>query len=975
MQIKQIFNRIVLIAVLMSMALPASAYRYEYASVKGDPMQSLIYTLPNGLKIYMSVNKDEPRIQTYIAVRVGGKNDPSETTGLAHYFEHLMFKGTEKFGTSDYAKEKPMLDEIERLFEVYRKTTDENQRKAIYRRIDSVSYEASKIAIPNEYDKLMTAIGAKGTNAYTSYDVTCYVENIPSNQIDNWARIQADRFENPVIRGFHTELETIYEEKNMSLTKDVRKLYESMWQSLTPRHPYGTQTVLGTQEHLKNPSITNVKNYHKQWYVPNNMAICVAGDFDPDNMVDIITKYFGHLKPNDNLPKLNRAKETEIKAPIFKEVLGPETEQVLIAWRTPGLSEKEAEVAEIMSQVLQNGKTGLLDLNVNQKQRVLGSFSGTYGQADYSAELLIGRPNEGQSLEEVKDILLAEVKNLREGNFNDDMLQAIINNFKLYQQQTIESNAGRADMFVQAFVNGTDWVDNVTAIERQSKLTKTDVINFANKYLRDDNYVVIYKRQGQDPNELKISKPELTPIEMNRDKSSAFLVEIQNSKVEPIEPLFVDYDKDVEKLSTKSGIPVLYKKNEANDLFSLTYVYDMGEYYNRSLDMASALMSFLGTDKMSAEDVKNEFYRLACEFDLTVNGTRSFVTLSGLSENMAEAVKLFESLMANAKPDQEAYNKLVARELKARNDAKANQNSNFGRLMQYAVYGKNNPVTDILSEAELKALTAKNLTDEIASLNSMEHKVMYYGPMSEKELMKVLNASHRVPKKLKPAPTENPYKFRLTDSTIIFIAPYKAKQVYMGMISNTGEMFDLNQEPIRSLYNEYFGGGMNSVVFQEMRESRSLAYSAQAQMNANTSRFPERPYYYSAFIATQNDKLIDAIKAFDEIINDMPVSDAAFKLAKDGLETRLRTQRTIKENVLWSYLNSKDLGLKEERGKVVLDNLGKLTFEDVQNYQRKHVKDRKYHYYILGDVDDLDLDSLSKIGKVVILSTEDIFGY
>ena len=239
----------------------ASASKYKYETVPGDPLQTQMYTLPNGLKLFMSVNKDQPRIQTYIAVRVGGKNDPAETTGLAHYFEHLMFKGTEQFGTSDYAAEKPMLDRIEALFETYRRTTDSTERARIYREIDSVSYEASKIAIPNEYDKLMSAIGANGTNAYTSYDVTCYVEDIPSNQIDNWARIQADRFEHPILRGFHTELETIYEEKNMSLTKDSRKVYEKLLSTLYPSHPYGSQTVLGTQENLKNPSITNVKNY------------------------------------------------------------------------------------------------------------------------------------------------------------------------------------------------------------------------------------------------------------------------------------------------------------------------------------------------------------------------------------------------------------------------------------------------------------------------------------------------------------------------------------------------------------------------------------------------------------------------------------------------------------------------------------------------------------------------------------------
>ena len=340
----------VVIAAMLAAACSNSKYKYE--TVKGDPLNTKIYTLDNGLKVYMSVNKETPRIQTYIAVNVGGKNDPAETTGLAHYFEHLMFKGTQQFGTSDFAAEKPMLDEIENLFEVYRKTTDEAERAAIYHRIDSISYEASKIAIPNEYDKLMSAIGANGTNAFTSQDMTVYVEDIPSNEIDNWARIQADRFKNPVIRGFHTELETIYEEKNMSLTQDSRKVWEAMDAALFPHHPYGTQTVLGTQEHLKNPSITNVRNYHKTYYVPNNMAVCVSGDFDPDEMVATIEKYFGDMQPNPNLPKLHFEPEQPITAPVVKEVYGLEAANVMLGWRLPGANDKSTDISDIVGSIL-----------------------------------------------------------------------------------------------------------------------------------------------------------------------------------------------------------------------------------------------------------------------------------------------------------------------------------------------------------------------------------------------------------------------------------------------------------------------------------------------------------------------------------------------------------------------------------------------------------------------------------------------
>ncbi len=599
---KSIINYILAIVMLSMTAFSIHAAKYEYRTVPNDPLKAKLYTLPNGLKIYMTVNKDQPRIQTYIAVRVGGKNDPAETTGLAHYFEHLMFKGTQNFGTSDYKAEEPLLDEIERLFEVYRKTTDEAERAALYHRIDSVSYEASKIAIPNEYDKLMAAIGASGTNAFTSYDVTCYTEDIPSNQIENWARIQADRFEHPVLRGFHTELETIYEEKNRSLTSDSRKAYEKMLSLLFPNHPYGTQTVLGTQEHLKNPSITNVKNYHSQWYVPNNMAICLSGDFDPDHMVDVIEKYFGHLRPQSNFNRPGLPKEKPFTEPKVVEVVGPEAEYISLAWRTPEASADDINALRVLDYVMNNGTTGILDLNVSLPQRVLNAGAYMMEMADAGAYVMTAMPKAGQSLDEAKDIMLEQVAKLRNGEFSEDFIKAVTANLKLQQQQALTDNGSRADYYVNAFVNGVDWADEIAGFNALDKVTKADVVAAANKYLGPDNYLVIYKRQGQDPNELKLAKPELTPIEMNRDKSSAFLTEIQNSKVTPIEPVFVDFDRDMTKLKAKNGVEVLYVPNKTNDIFTLVYVYETGSEVNELLANANELMSFVRTPDMSSED-------------------------------------------------------------------------------------------------------------------------------------------------------------------------------------------------------------------------------------------------------------------------------------------------------------------------------------------------------------------------------------
>ncbi len=971
---RHIISFISLAACALLVSPAAEAGKYAYDSVPGDPLHTKAYTLPNGLKIFMTVNRDEPRIQTYIAVRVGGKNDPAETTGLAHYFEHLMFKGTEQFGTQDYAAEKPMLDRIEQLFETYRHTTDSIERKRIYHEIDSVSYQASLLAIPNEYDKLMAAIGADGTNAYTSTDVTCYVEDIPSNQIENWARIQADRFEHPVIRGFHTELETIYEEKNMSLTKDGRKLNEAMLAALFPTHPYGTQTVLGTQEHLKNPSITNVKNYHKQWYVPNNMAICVSGDFDPDHMVDVISKYFGHLKPNPELPVLNFKAEEPITSPIEREVLGQEAERIYLAWRMPAAAHKDMALLEAAAEVLNNGDCGLIDIDINLAQTMLGAGAGLYSMADGGAFLMIGMPKPGQSLDDVRALLLKEMDKLRAGDFDEELVKAIAANRKLYLQRALEDNDSRADFYVNAFVNGQSLADMVEEFHAIDNITKADIVAAAQRYLGPRNYAAVYKRQGTDSSVVKMPKPELTPIATNRDASSAFLREIQASVPAPIEPVFVDFDKDLTRLSAKQGIEVLYTPNTSNDIFTLTYIYDKGSGHDLALDYAAEMLPLAGTADMTPEQISRAFYDLACSYSVNPGTRRTYVTISGLAENMPAAMALYEKLLDQATVAPEAWSKWVDRVQQSRENNKTNQSQNFSRLTNYAVYGPKNPANALISVDSLRVMGPQPVLDALRDLRKLRHSVIYYGKAPANDVIAAINSLHRTePGALADAPKEEPYKMQRTDETVIYLAPYDAKQLYMRQYSNRCDGFDPASEPARALYNEYFGGSMNSIVFQEMRESRSLAYSAWASMQ-KPSRLSE-PYTYNAFIATQNDKMTDAIGAFDEIINNMPRSQAALDLAKQGIDSRMRTQRTIKDAIAWAYIRARELGQSSDPARAIYEAIPALTLADVEAYQHDNVAGRHYSYAILADLDDIDIEALRRIGRVVILTPEEIFGY
>ena len=964
--------KLLLVVACMMLGMSAQAKDYKFTTVEGDLMKTRIYTLDNGLKVYLSVNPEKPRIQTYIAVRTGSKNDPAETTGLAHYLEHLMFKGTKQFGTNNAEAEAPLLAEIEQRYEVYRKLTDPEARKQAYHEIDSVSQVAAQYFIPNEYDKLMAAIGAEGTNAYTSNDVTCYTEDIPSNEIENWAKIQSDRFQNMVIRGFHTELEAVYEEYNISLSQDIRKLFEAGSKMLWPNHPYGLQTTIGTQEHLKNPSITNIKNYFNKWYRPNNVAICMAGDLDPDKTIAIIDQYFSGWKPGADvrqpvfppLPPLTQPKDTT--------VIGQEAEQVWIAWRAKQANSLQADTLELMEDVLSNGRAGLFDLDLNQTMKVQRANGGTELMRDHGGFLLMGTPKQGQSLDEVKALMMAEIDKLKKGDFPDNLLPSIINNMKRSHYQLLESNQGRADMFVDAFINEVDWRQEVGKIDRISKITKQEIVDFAKKFF-NDGYITVYKRQGTDTLQKKIDKPAITPIPANRDQKSAFVQAIQDAQVEPIQPKFVDFQKDLTITKTKKGLPLYYVKNNENGLFQLSFRYEFGQSADKRYDVANQYLNYIGTDKMTATEVKQKFYELACSFSATIWENAINISLSGLNENMQPAMALLEDVMNHAQVDKEAYDALVKRITKGREDAKKNQRNYYATLWQYGIYGPRNSYRDIVSEQELKDTDPQVFIDLVKKLSNYEHSVNYYGPLSVNELTAIIDKTHQTAKTLQAVPKNNYYVKQEAKENEIWIAPFDAKNIYMRMYHNENRDWNINEAAVQAVFNEYFGGGMNGIVFQEMREARGLAYNASAYYS-RAGRKGEKESFYTHII-TQNDKMMDCINHFHQIMNELPASETAFNIAKEGLTKQLASLRTTKMGIISKWHSMKQLGLDFDLNKKIYEDLSKVTLQDMVNFEKANMANKPMRYIILGDEKELDMKALEKIGPIKRLTTEEVFGY
>jgi predicted Zn-dependent peptidase len=947
----------------------ATADGYTYKYVTNDPSKARFYTLKNGLSVILSPTNKDPRIQCYVAIKAGSKTDPATNTGLAHYLEHMMFKGTDKFGTLDYAKEKVELDKINALYEQYNKTTDEAQRKAIYRQIDSVSGVASKYAIANEYDKMMSSMGAQGTNAFTSFEQTVYTDDVPSASIDKYITVQAERFRDLQLRIFHTELEAVYEEKNRGLDTDSRKISETLFAELFKNHNYGLQTTIGTIEHLKNPSLVEIRKYFNTYYVPNNMAVVMSGDFDPDQMIKKLDNAFGYMQSKP-VPKYTFNPETPIATPILKEVVGPDAESVTIGFRLPGNKSKDVLLADLVGQILTNGRAGLLDLNLVKKQKLLRASASTYTLIDYGILYMSGNATQGQSLEEVKSLMLGEIDNLKKGNFDDNLITSIINNVKKNTILSTETYGARANNLMEAFTNELDWKEQVAYVEDLSKITKADIVAFANKYF-GENYVAVFKRKGEDKNIVKVEKPTITPVETNSTKQSPFVKTVNSMPASPVSPVWINYNNDLQQ--TKIGpARVLYVQNKDNSIFRLRYRFDMGTWHDKKLAVAAQYLSFLGTADKSAEDITKEFYKIACSFNVSAGTEYTTVLIEGLQENFEKAVALFENVLENCNPDEKALASLKARIAKSRTDAKANKGAILNGLTAYARFGANNPFNYTMSDEELKNLTAAELVNTLHNLNQYPHQVMYYGPQTLPALTASIKKVHKIPAAFAKAPAKVDFKPATQTANQVLFADYNMVQAETRWIRNSS-LFNVEEEATVNMFNNYFGGGMGALVFQTIRESKALAYSTFAFYVSPEKK--TEPYFTIAYVGSQADKFNEAVVAMNELLNDIPEISSNIEFAKNSIKKDIETQRITQDGIIFNFLDAEQKGLKEDLRIKKYAAVDKIGYPELKAFHAKYIAGKPYTYAVLASEKSVKAEDLQKLGEVKKLSLQEIFGY
>lgn len=933
-----------------------------------DPMAVAIYRLDNGLTVYLSENHESPRFQAEVAVRVGSKNDPDDATGLAHYFEHLMFKGSPRLGTIDFDQESKHLDRITALYEKRFDETDEAKRAAIYQEIGRESQAAAELAVPNELQKVYGAMGGSGLNAHTGFEETVFMVGLPSNRLRQWARVEADRFSQPIMRLFQTELETVYEEKNGSLDNKGRLIFQAVFEQAFKKHPYG-RPILGTVEHLKNPSIAKIVGFFDTWYVPNNMAVIISGDIDADEAIVIIDEAFGSLEEK-RLPRLPKWKEKAIKEVERVEIQYPGEEQVLLAFRTADQNSRDADALALFDMTLDNSVAGLINLNLNQAQRVRNAGAFPYLLNDYGSQYFSGVPKKGQTLEEVEALLVEQIELVKRGEIEDWILPAIITDFKKNRKGSLESNPSRVALMRSSFISGEKWKRSVEEIERLEKLGKRDIVKVANKFF-DDGYVAGYRRDGEYTPP-KIEKPPLGKIAIDASRHSAFADDVLAMKVDPIEPTFVDPEKDYSVVDDKSGVRFYHSPNPINDLFSLTISVDVGTRQDNRLNVAASLLQKSGTPRFTAEELKKEWYKLGTNFALGAGADTTNITIAGLDENFEASVALMMELLTKPQAAASVLDEQIRITLGAREDSKKNPDTIQRALLVYNRLGKESSFLKALSNDALQKLTVEELNAAIAGLLKMKQTISYTGSRSVDDVIATVKRHHSLKAPLADPPAYKFLKARAPKKTEIYFHHKDLAQAQVRFEFGCGE-YDEKERPASLFFDDYFGGGMSGLVFQELRESRALAYMAGARFFTGAREGDEN--LMVGVVNCQPDKVIEAADAFIDLFDNLPVSEQRFETVRASLLNRYRTSKISFRGVVGAVRGWERLGLEPDPRRARFESVGKANIRLMTRFHKKRIGNQPKLISITGDKSRIDMEALARIGKIVEIDLDELFAY
>ncbi len=927
------------------------------------------YKLDNGLTVILNEDHTMPEVFGVVVTKAGGKNDPKDATGMAHYQEHMLFKGTQELGTTDWKKEKVHIDKIFKLYDQLGETTDEVKRKEIQMTINEESLAAGKYSIPNELSNVIKSIGGTNLNAGTGPDYTVFYNAFPPNQMEKWLEIYSHRFIDPVFRSFQAELEVVYEEKNLYNDMFQTRMLEKFQYNFFKNHPYGQQTLIGTGEDLKNPSLTKMYDFYKTYYVANNMALIISGDFKIEEIIPIIEKKFGVWKKGD-VPKSIVYDEEPFKGREFIEGRLTPIKLALLGFRTAPNGHKDQIAIQVANAILSNeNQTGLLDqLTIDNK--LLAAMAMEMPYNDHGATIFFVIPKlVGQKLGDAEALVMEQMANLKKGEFENSQLEAIKKSMIKNHILSMESNQNRALKLMDAFILGNSYKELEAYTEKVNKLTKDDIVKIANKYY-GDNYLAFFSKTGFPKNE-KIDKPGYKPLVVNTNAKSKFVNNFENIEVKTPEYKAIDFKNDVAKIKVQEGVNLLYTKNPLNDIFTLKIKFGVGNETLPLLEHASGLMNMASTKDATVSEFKKRFSKLGCNYNIYSNDDYLTVSIEGFEENLNDALVLINQLIENPVLEQDKVKVILEGEKTNRKMEKSEPDNIASALFDYLRYKERSGYLTRMTMKEIKALKADELVAEFKKATQYEAEIHYVGKYGSERVSKLIANTIKFNKA--PVKTNSPLYKKIeeyNENVIYFVNKKKALQSKVFLMVN-GDEFNVKQDPYFEAFNLYFGGGFSGLVLQEIREYRSLAYSAGA--NYRTPSLKGHKSYFMGFVGTQADKTMEAFGVFDTLMKDMPEKAERIEMIKPYLSQSAITNRPGFRHLSETLRYWENIGCTEDPNVQTIKVADKLIFDDIVKFYHKNLKGRAVSYAVVGDKKRIDMDELAKYGKIIELKQKDIF--
>ena len=922
------------------------------------------YTLSNGLTVWLNEDSSQPKVIGSIIVKAGAKDSPN--TGLAHYFEHIMFKGTDKIGTINYAEEKVWLDSISNKYDELAETSDEAMRLEIQKEINELSIKAADYVIPNEFNRLISQYGGTGLNAGTSWDFTMYFNTFSPQYITQWCEINSERLIYPVFRMFQSELETVYEEKNMYADMLGSQAAEKIIGEFFKPHPY-QYPIIGSTENLKNPKLSEMEEFFNKYYVASNMGLVLSGHFDADEMLPILEQTFGKIKKGSV-----QKKEFEMPAPISGKVNFtakipiPFVRANALLWRgVPSNHADEVALNLAMSLLSNENKTGLLDkLTIDGKLMMSAGFS--LSMNDAGLIVLLAIPNiPFQTYRSAQNLVFGAVEKVKSGDVSDEMFQSL----KLEQQRNyllaLESLDKRNQKMIEVFAKGISWGEYLEHVKKIETITKQDVIDVANRYLAD-NYFDVKKKTGKYPN-AKIDKPPFKAIETkNKDKESEYSKWLQTIESADFTPRYLHFEKEANttELNNNELVTLYHTPNEVNDVFNLTMKFEAGSRQLPTLTPLVSYLNYIGTDKYSVEQFNKKLQELGSTLSFNVSSSQFIISVSGFDNAFEETFDLVAHFLTNLKADKSKLKKVI-KERKLEDKAIRKSSDELSKAMVEKVkYGADSKYLIRLSAKELKNLSAQQLIFTLQRVFTTECNFHYSGTLSDVAVADVITSYFPVNEvNLK---SDNP-TFRdgiiYSDAKVFFFNDPKATQSIVQAYLSGPKQSDLGAKFLSQLFNTYFGSGMSSLMFQEIREFRSLAYRASSTMENPPIKLNDKSMLFNMLLSTQADKTTDALQALQSLLMDMPLSEKRLEASKEALINQAQTAYPNFREKTQQIASYKQLGYSEDPNKQLVDEVSGMKLNDLQNFYEQHIQGFPVVYIVIGNKKKIDMGQLQQVGE------------